>query len=112
LNGGIVGRTSGRLLLAAKGRQPKEPDDGQRGATGITISVVERPDGSARLVFDDVQRIGSTAPCRWETEFFYTRVEFDAADLIDASVDEEDLKNIGMAVVARLAAHHKRTRPT
>jgi hypothetical protein len=38
-----------------------------------------------------------------------TRVEFDVADLIDFGMDDQDLKNIGMAVVARLAARHKRS---
>jgi hypothetical protein len=86
--------------LAAKGRHPEEPDDGQRGATGVAISIVERPDGSARLVLDDVRRTGSGAPYRWASEFFFTRIEFDAADLIDCRLGDDDLKNIGFAVVA------------
>lgn len=98
--------------MVAKGRQREEADDGQRGAAGVTISIVERADGSARLVFDDVLRIGTAPPYRWDTEFFFTRVEFDAADLIECRIGDEDLKNIGLAVVARLAAHHKRSRPT
>ena len=98
--------------MVAKGRHPEESDDGQRGASGVTISIVERPDGSARLVFDDVQRIGDGAPYSWDTEFFFTRIEFDAADLIECRIGDDDLKNIGFAVVARLAAHQKRSRPT
>ncbi len=98
--------------MTAKGRHPDEPDDGQRGSSGVTISVVERPDGSARLVFDDVQRVGTARPYRWDTEFFFTRIEFDAADLAECRLGDDDLKNIGFAVVARLAAHQKRSRPT
>jgi hypothetical protein len=98
--------------VVAKGRHPEEPDDGQRGATGVAISIVERPDSKARLVLDDVQRIGDAAPYRWDTEFFFTRIEFDASDLIDCRLEDDDLKNIGFAVVARLAAHRKRSRPT
>jgi hypothetical protein len=100
------------VVLAAKGRHPNEPDDGQRGESGVAISIVERSDGSARLVLDDVQRIGTAAPYRWDTEFFFTRIEFDGADLVECRLGDEDLKNIGFAVVARLAAHQKRSRPT
>ena len=98
--------------MVAKGRHSEDPDDGQRGTSGVTISIVERPDGSARLVFDDVQRSGDEKPYRWDTEFFFTRIEFDAADLIECRIGDDDLKNIGFAIVARLAAHQKRSRPT
>jgi hypothetical protein len=64
------------------------------------------------LVFDDVKRMGTSEPYRWNSEFFFTRVEFDAADLLDCRIGAEDLKNIGFAVVARLAVRHKRSRPT
>ena len=98
--------------MVAKGRHSEDPDDGQRGTSGVTISIVERPDGSARLVFDDVQRSGAEKPYRSDTEFFFTRIEFDAADLIECRIGDDDLKNIGFAIVARLAAHQKRSRPT
>jgi hypothetical protein len=81
------------------------PDDGNRGATGLAVSVVERPDGKVWLVFDDVRRAGSMAPFRWETEWFFTRFEVELADLLDHRLDDRVLANIGLAVAARLAAH-------
>jgi hypothetical protein len=99
--------------VAVKGRQTQEPDDGERGVTGLSVSIVEKPDGKARLVFDDIRRVGSTAPTEWTTDWFFTRIEFEMADLLEGGLGDEDFANIGHAVVARLAAHHKtRSRPT
>jgi hypothetical protein len=52
-------------FVAAKGRQTQEADDGERGNTGVAVSIVERPDGKARLVLDDIRRGGAAAPFRW-----------------------------------------------
>ena len=79
-------------------------DDGNRGATGLAISVVERPDGKVWLVFDDVRRAGWKAPFQWNTEWFFTRFEVELADLLEHRLDDQVLANIGLAVVARLAA--------
>jgi hypothetical protein len=80
------------------------PDDGNRGATGLAVSVVERQDGKVWLVFDDVRRTGSMAPFQWNTEWFFTRFEVDLADLLEHRLDDRVLADIGLAVVARLAA--------
>ena len=93
--------------MAVKGKHTSEPDDGARGVSGVAVSIVERDDGRARLVFDDVARVGSGAPFQWNTEWFFTRMEFQLADLLEGQVDDEDYKNIGHAIVARLAAQHK-----
>ena len=93
--------------MAVKGTQTQEPDDGARGVSGVAISIVERDGGRASMVFDDVARTGTTAPFQWNTEWFFTRVEFELADLLDGQLDEKDYANIGHPVVARLAAHHK-----
>lgn len=57
------------------------PDDGNRGATGLAVSVVELPDGKVWLVLGDVRRTGHVAPFQWHTEWFFTRSEVDAEDL-------------------------------
>jgi hypothetical protein len=91
----------------------QEPDDGARGETGLAVSIVERADGKAGVVFDDIKREGSEAPFHWSTEWFFTRIEFDLTDLVECQLEQEDFAIIGQAVVARLAAHHKtRSLPT
>jgi hypothetical protein len=99
------------VFLAAKGRATRGPDDGKRGDFGLTISIVSRPKGRAHLVFDDVQRIGTTRPAQWSTNSFFTSVDFKLADLIKVQLDDQDFVTIGLAVAARLAAQHKARRP-
>ena len=88
-------------------RQSDDPDDGRRGATGLGLSLVDRPNGKTCLVFDDLERISETPSFQWSTRSFFTRVEVDLADVLDASLDDDLLARIGLAVVARLAAHRK-----
>ena len=93
--------------MAAKGRQTQEADDGKRPESGVAVCIVEGPGGKARLVFDDISRVGACGTVQWSTEWFFTRVEFDLADLIDGALDEQDYLNIGQAIVARLAARYQ-----
>jgi hypothetical protein len=92
--------------VAAKGTQTQEPDDGARGVSGVAVSIVERDGGRARLIFDDIVRSGP-APMQWKAELFFTRVEFELADLLEGQLEDKDYANIGHAIVARLAAHHR-----
>ena len=99
--------------MAVKGTQIEEPDDGARGVSGVAVSIAEREGGRARLVFDDIARTGTAPPFQWNAEWFFTRVEFNLKDLLKGELDEKDYANIGLAVVARLAAQDKtRSRPT
>jgi hypothetical protein len=91
----------------AKGRQTQELDDGIRGLTGVVVSVAERPDGQARLVFDDVARADAASPYQWNSEWFFTRAEFALADLLEGRLDEKDYVNIGHAIVSRLVAQYE-----
>jgi hypothetical protein len=91
-------------------RQEQDADDGERGVTGLAVSIVERKNGKACLVFDDIHRVGSTAPFQWNAQWFFTRLEFELEDLVETRLDDRDLASIGLAVVARLAAHHKTSR--
>jgi len=88
-------------------RPALEPDDGRRGEIGLGVSVVERPDGKAWLVFDDLRRAGAAPPYDWVPEWFFTRLEVQMADLVEDRLDEGTLTSIGLAVVARLAARQR-----
>jgi hypothetical protein len=57
------------------------PDDGKRGDFGLAISIVRRPKGRAHLVFDDVQRVGTTRPAQWSANSFFTSVDLNLAGL-------------------------------
>jgi putative pyrroloquinoline-quinone binding quinoprotein/PQQ enzyme-like repeat protein len=98
--------------VATNGSRPREVDDGKRGLTGLAVSIVERPDGKARLVFDNIRRSGSAPPFQWSTTYLYTWIEFDLADLVGSTLDHQYFVNIGRAVVASFAADQKmRSRP-
>ena len=88
-------------------RQALEPDDGRRGEVGVGVSVVQRPEGKAWLVLDDLQRSGTGPTDGWSAERFFTRLEVEMADLLEARLDDETLANIGLAVIARLAARQR-----
>ncbi len=88
-------------------RQALEPDDGERGELGLGVSVIERSDGKAWLVFDDLRRAGTAPAYEWFPESFFTRLEVEMAELLDGQLDDEALANIGLAIVARLAARRR-----
>lgn len=88
-------------------RQALEPDDGERGELGLGVSVVERPEGKAWLVLDDLRRTGTGPRYERVPEWFFTRLEVEMADLCNGRLDDEVLANIGLAV-AGLAARRRR----
>ena len=92
--------------MVSDATQDSDRDDGLRGDSGVVVSLVERPDGKVRLVFDDVQRSGSE-PATWNHQFFFTRTEVDLDALLETKLGESDLARIGFAITARLAAHRK-----
>ena len=93
--------------MASEAIQDLNRDDGLRGNSGVVVSLVERPDGKVRLVFDDVRRSSSGEPATWDHQFFFTRTEVDLDALLETKLSESDLAQIGFAITARLAAHRK-----
>ena len=93
--------------MAAGEKQDPDRDDGLRGDSGVVVSLVERPDGKVRLVFDDVQRNPSAQPASWNHQFFFTRTEVDLDGLLETKLSDAELAQIGFAIAARLAAHRK-----
>jgi hypothetical protein len=95
------------VLVATGAKQDQDRDDGLRGDSGVVVSLVERPDGKVRLVFDDVQRNRLGEPAAWNHKFFFTRTEVELDALLDTKLSEAELAQIGFAIAARLAAHKK-----
>lgn len=81
-----------------------EVDDGARGTVGIVISAVDREDGQVRLIFDDVAVASGAATQEWRATCLYTWNEYDADDLANMNLSDEDYQRIGEMVVARIAA--------
>jgi len=91
--------------VSESGEPTSGGDDGSRGRSGVVVSLVEAPGGKVGLVFDDVQRTGSSPAPVWDHQFFFTRIELDLRDLLETKLSESDLAKIGFAITARLAAH-------
>ena len=81
-----------------------EPDDPKRGDSGVVCSVVLLPDGTLRLVLDDVHSADSAFPQRWETTAPFTRNSYDRQAFFDVDLSEPQLADIGLSIVARLSA--------
>jgi len=78
-------------------------DDQERGSTGIVASLVVRPRGRVRVVFDDVERSGSS----WRTLRLYTLKEMSSRAFRELKVNEKQLAEVGFALLVRLAAVEK-----
>jgi len=79
-------------------------DNYTRGNVGVVISLVKNPDGTATVVLDDVDRSGDA----WRFKRLFTVATF-ATDAIETvSLTDEELANLGHAVVARIAALSER----
>ncbi len=89
--------------MADSGKQDPSPDDGVRGRSGVVVSMVDAPDGKVRLVFDDVQRNGSS----WSHQFLFTSVELDRKALLETTLTDAELASLGFAIAIRLAAHKR-----
>ncbi len=81
-----------------------DTDDGKRGARGVVASVVERDDGSVRIVFDDVEVAGRGKSTDWRTLRLFTWKDLDAAAFAESAIPQDQLAEIGFNLLTRLAA--------
>jgi hypothetical protein len=84
-----------------------EIDTGERGTTGVVISMVTRNTGAALLVMDDARRAGDAPPYQWNAEGHAETVRFDLTALVEHEIDRKDLAELARSVIARLALHHE-----
>jgi len=71
------------------------------GDLGLVVSVRVRPDGKARLMLGQVKRSGSNA---WRDDAPLTYKDFDAAAFKEVELTEGILSDLGLIVIANLAA--------
>lgn len=72
-----------------------------RSSVAVVVSVSVRPDGTLRLVLGDVVQEGAG---RWRDDALITYRDFGRQEFSDVEVSEEVLGDIGLTLVARLAA--------
>jgi hypothetical protein len=84
-----------------------EMDDGTRPALGVVVSWMDRGDGRNRPILDDVRSRTSTA---WDFDAFYAHQSHNNVDLDDTALTDDEYRDIGVALVARLLALNGRVR--
>jgi hypothetical protein len=62
------------------------------------------PDGTIRLVLDDVESADASFPQQWETTTPFTRNSYDRRAFLEVELSEAQLADIGLSIVARLSA--------
>ena len=86
-------------------------DDNRRSEFGLSICLRDMEDGTSRLFFDDVKADKDENPINWKFNscFSFTPC-FDNETLDNMSLTDEQFKDIGTAVVARLLALNGRVK--
>ena len=84
-------------------------DDEIRDPNGVVISLRDMGNGNSRLFFDDVKASSQVNPISWKFLAFYSfSPEFGNLKLEEKALSEEQYRDIGVAVVARLVAQSSR----
>ncbi|MFQ5548086.1 MAG: hypothetical protein ACE5FV_07340 [Woeseia sp.] len=76
-----------------------------RSDRGLVVTLSQDTKGRTTLIFDDAcrqSRVGDGAG--WESQAFYTKVEFSTDQLEKLQVSNKDLARIGENIVIRLLA--------
>ena len=88
-----------------------ETDDLKRNDRGVVCTLVLNDQGRARLVMDDAKSSTDTAPQSWIGTTLYTWMDFTEATFVGSDFSDQQLREIGFALVARLAAFEITRRP-
>ena len=78
--------------------------DEARGDIGLVASLVPRPDGTLRLVLDDVVIAPSTGMTLWRVRGSYTFVDWPRDAVANMKLSPRDYRILGENLVARLLA--------
>ena len=82
-----------------------ETDDSLRTSRGVVVCLRDMGNGTSRLFFDDVTADRAANPINWSHDSFFTFTPEFSNSVVDAmKLSDEQLQDIGVAVVARLLA--------
>jgi hypothetical protein len=82
-------------------------DNETRPKRAAVMSLLDEGDGRNRLLMDDVRSKGAPT---WMFDSFFTQKTFDNGCLDSMALADDDYRDIGIAVVARLLAANGRTK--
>jgi hypothetical protein len=78
--------------------------DEARSDIGVVASLVPRPDGTLRLVLDDVVIAPSTGMTLWRVRGSYTFVDWPRDVLANTKLSPRDYQRLGESLLTRLLA--------
>ena len=88
-----------------------ENDDKIRSNIGLAVCLRDMGNGRSRLFIDDVKSDKKTNPINWQYDYFYTFTpELENEEIDHMNLSDEQYKDIGVAVVARLLALNSRVK--
>lgn len=87
-----------------------ETDDSKRNSRGVVCTLVINDEGRARLVMDDAESSTAVAPQTWRGTTLFTWMDFREDEFLPVDLSEAQLAEIGLSVVARLAAFENNKR--
>jgi hypothetical protein len=88
------------VFLPGNPPDPTDRNDLRRAEIGLAVCLVDEENGDLRLVLDDVTHDGSA----WKDLSFYTHKRYPKKKLLQFGLSEQELAEIGFAVIARLVA--------
>jgi hypothetical protein len=78
--------------------------DEARSEIGVVASLVPRPDGTLRLVLDDVVITPSTGMTLWRVRGSYTFIDWPRDVVANMKLSPRDYQRLGESLLARLLA--------
>jgi hypothetical protein len=81
-----------------------EMDDGSRPSLGVVVSLLDRGDGKSRLIMSDVRSQTPLRATTREFDAFYTHKSYNNASLDEMMLTDDEYRDIGIALMARLLA--------
>ena len=82
----------------------REMDDGIRASEGVVVCLADVGEGHSRLIFDDVIVLAHAPQRMWLHKSFFTWTPYENTALNEMALSDEQYRDIGIAVVARLLA--------
>jgi hypothetical protein len=88
----------------------RESDDNVRAAEGIVVSLSDIGKSHSRLIFDDVAVVSVAEHRMWRHKSFHTCNDYENTLLNEMALTDDQYRDIGIALVARLLAISGRAR--
>jgi hypothetical protein len=85
-------------------------DDETRPDRGVVVSLLNRGDGLSWLIMDDVRSQHPVRATAWNFDAFYTHKSHDNGGLDQMTLSDDEYRDIGIALVARLLALNGRVK--